>query len=130
MSKGHELKTIAGTLGAAFLLASCATPEYRQAKSECSADAFRQYPVHLVPTLVTRTIAVQVPSGQTHCVTTQTGAVANTTCQQLMRTDFVPYQESVMVDVNDAQRQAVMNQCAAELCNQRLGNPACKPKSP
>jgi hypothetical protein len=69
-----------------------------------------------------------VPTGQTHCVTTQTGNVANTTCQQVMRTDFVPYLESVMVDVNDSNRESLMSQCAAQLCSTRYGNAECKTK--
>ena len=58
------------------VLLGCATPEFRQARSECAPEAFQLYPVQRVPTLVTHTRAVQVPTGQTHCVTTQTGNVA------------------------------------------------------
>ncbi len=110
------------------VLLGCATPEFRQARSECSPEAFQLYPVQRVPTLVTHTRAVQVPTGQTHCVTTQTGNVANTACQQIMRVDFVPYMESVMVDVNASPREARMNQCAAQLCGTRYGNAECKTK--
>ena len=122
------MKRFAWMVLASGLLCACATPEFRQARGECSPEAFQQHPVHLVATLVTHTSVVQVPTGQTHCVTTQTGNVSNTSCQQVMRMDVVPYQERVMVDVNAARREAVMNQCAAQLCNTRYGNPACKTK--
>jgi hypothetical protein len=113
---------------ASGLLQGCATPEFRQARSECAPEAFRLHPVHRVPTLVSQTRAVQVPTGQTHCVTTQTGNVSNTSCQQIMRTDFVPYMESVMLDVNANSREAFMSQCAAQVCVTRYGNPECKAK--
>jgi hypothetical protein len=122
------VKTYLAVALASGLLMGCATPEFKQARSECAPEAFRLYPIHRVPTLVTHTRPVQVPTGQTHCVTTQTGNVANTTCQQVMRTDFVPYLESVMVDVNASNRESLMSQCAAQLCSTRYGNAECKTK--
>jgi hypothetical protein len=128
LKRASELNKIAWIFLATVGLSGCATPEFKQAKSECSADAFRNYPVQLVPTWVTKTRAIQVPTGQSHCTTVQMGNVSNTSCQQVMRTDFVPYQENVMVDVNAASRETVMNQCAAQLCSSRYGNPECKTK--
>ena len=122
------MKTHFALVMASSLLLGCTTPEFRQARNECAPEAFRLYPVHRVPTLVTHTRPVQVPTGQTHCVTTQTGNVSNTACQQLMRTDFVPYMESVMVDVNASQRETLMSQCAAQVCSTRYGNAECKTK--
>jgi hypothetical protein len=128
MKQRRSMKaTVAVTLACGLLL-GCATPEYKQAQSECAPEAFRLYPIHRVPTLVNHTRAVQVPTGQSHCVTTQTGNVSNTTCQQVMRTDFVPYLESVMVDVNARDRESLMSQCAAQLCSTRYGNTECKTK--
>ena len=122
------MKTNVAVALACGLLLGCATPEFKQARSECAPEAFRLYPIHRVPTLVSHTRPVQVPTGQTHCVTTQTGNVSNTTCQQVMRTDFVPYLESVMVDVNARDRESLMSQCAAQLCSTRYGNTECKTK--
>jgi hypothetical protein len=122
------VKKILLSLIASGLLAGCATPEFRQAKDECSGEAFRLYPVQQVLTVVSRTRMVQVPTGQTHCVTTQTGNVANTSCQQVMRTDYVPYLENVMVDVNASPRENAMTQCAMQLCIARYGNADCKTK--
>ncbi len=128
MSQRRGLKTQLTLVLVSGLLLGCATPEFRQARSECAPQAFELYPIQRVPTLVTHTRAVQVPTGQTHCVTTQTGNVANTSCQPIMRMDFVPYMESVMVDVNAGPREARMNQCAAQLCSTRYGNAECKTK--
>jgi hypothetical protein len=36
--------------------------------------------------------------------------------------------ESVMVDVNASQREALMSQCAAQVCSTRYGNAECKTK--
>lgn len=110
----------------ACLLSACATPEYRAAREACSESAYQQFPVQKVPTLVTRTMAVQVPTGRSHCVTTQQGNVTNTSCQQIMRTDFLPYQESVLVDLNENPRETMLRQCAAQMCSLRYGNRACK----
>ena len=111
-----------------FFLVSCSTPEYRSAKNECSYDAFRQYPVNNVSSVVTQTRAVQVPTGQTNCTTSYLGGFANTTCNQVMRTDYVPYQETVIVDTNESSRNSSMNSCAERLCYGRYGNAQCKTK--
>lgn len=113
-----------GTVSA--VLAGCATPEYLGARNECAPDAFRQFPVNNVPTLVNLTRPVQVPTGQTTCTTTYLGMQAVTNCQQVMRTDYVPYQQTVIVDTNATARTNAMNSCAAQLCVRRFGNTECK----
>jgi hypothetical protein len=109
-----------------FSIIGCATPEYISAKNECSADAFRQFPVNNVSSVVTLTRAVQVPTGQTNCTTSYIGMFANTQCQQIMRTDYVPYQQTIITDTNAQSRGAMMNSCAAQLCYKRYGNADCK----
>ena len=104
----------------------CATPEYRNAKNECSFDAFRQFPVNNVSSVITLTRAVQVPTGQTNCMTTYIGMYANTQCQQVMRIDYVPYQQTIVTDTNAQSRGDMMNSCAAQLCYKRYGNADCK----
>jgi hypothetical protein len=113
-------------LTAAALLAGCATPEYLSAKNECTADAYRQFPINNVPTLVNLTRPIQVPTGQTTCTTTYVGVQAFTQCQQVMRTDYVPYQQTVIVDTNASYRNHAVNSCAAQLCVRRFGNTECK----
>jgi hypothetical protein len=115
-------------LVAGLLLAGCATPEYLGARNECAPQAFQRYPVVNVAQLVTRTRPVQVPTGDTHCTTVQQGNVTQSQCKQVMRTEYRPYQETAIVDVNEAGRNTMMNACAAQLCQSRFGNPDCERK--
>lgn len=120
-------RTFLYILAMAFL-AGCATPEYNSAKNECSFDAFRQYPVNNVPTIVTKTRAVKVPTGQINCSTHQSGSQSNTSCTETMKTEYIPYQETDIVDTNADSRRSVINNCAAQLCYSRYGNATCKKK--
>ncbi len=113
---------------ASLLLAACATPEYLGAKNECAPQAYQQYPVVNVAQLVTRTRPVQVPTGETQCTTVQQGAVTQSNCKQVMRTEYRPYQETAIVDVNENGRNAMMNACASQLCMARFGNADCERK--
>ena len=120
-------RTFLYMLAMAFL-AGCATPEYNSAENECSFDAFRQYPVNNVPTIVTKTRAVKVPTGQIDCSTHQSGSQSNTSCTETMKTEYIPYQETDIVDTNADSRRSVINNCAAQLCYSRYGNATCKKK--
>ncbi len=110
----------------AGVLTACATPEYRSAQSECQPQALAQFPVVQVPSLVTMHRVIQVPTGQNHCTTIQQGQVAHTTCTPVMRPEFIPYQQTMMTDANEAARDASIKSCANQLCLQRYGNPDCK----
>lgn len=111
---------------ACFLIAGCATAEFRAAAQECSPEAFSQYPVNNVTSFVTLQRAIQVPSGQTHCTTMYFGQTAQTNCQQVMRTELIPYQQAVVTDTNASPRDRTIKACAANLCMQRYGNSECK----
>jgi hypothetical protein len=108
-------------------LAGCATPEYRSAQSECTPQALTQFPVVQVSNWVTMHRVIQVPTGQSHCTTTQQGQVAHTVCNPVLRPEFIPYQQMVVSDANQAARDAAIQSCANSLCLQRMGNPDCKP---
>jgi len=109
-------------------LIGCATPEYKNAQGECRDEAYQKYPIYNVPKIVTLTRPVQVPTGQTDCVTTHTGNVANTTCNPVTRTEYVPYQQNMIVDENAHFRNQAVRSCTAQLCNSRFGNVECKTK--
>lgn len=109
-----------------IVLSACATPEFRSAQGECTQGAFVKYPVEEVQTLVNRSRPIQVPSGQTHCTTTYSSNQANTLCTPIMRTEWVPYHETVLVDKNKSVRDSLINGCAQALCLQRYGNAECK----
>jgi hypothetical protein len=110
----------------AGVLTACATPEYRAAQSQCAPSAFTQFPIQQVSTWVTLHRVIQVPTGQSHCTTTQQGQVAHTVCNPVTRPEFIPYQQMVMTDANESARNAVIQSCANQLCLQRYGNPDCK----
>ena len=112
-----------------LLTAGCSTPEYRNARNSCYYDALQQYPIYNVASVVTLTRPVQVPTGQTNCTTRYTlMGTAETQCTQVMRTEYVPYQQSVVSDANANIRESVINSCAAAICNRAYGNTNCKTK--
>lgn len=110
----------------AAVLQGCATKELRAARVECEPEAYRKFPVETYQTTVSKTRAVQVPTGQTNCTTSYNGMNANTTCQQVTRTEYQNYQELDTVDRNAKQRKASIQACAAELCISRYGNQKCE----
>ena len=114
--------------GISVLQFGCATQEFRYAQNECSADAYRQFPINNVATIVNTTRAVQVPSGRTECRTTYIGFTAKTTCENIMQTEYKQVPQSVIVDTNASSRQYAMNSCAQQLCYRRYGNADCKTK--
>ncbi len=114
--------------GISVLQFGCATQEFRYAQNECSADAYRQFPINNVATIVNTTRAVQVPSGRTECRTTYIGFTAKTTCENIMQTEYQQVPQSVIVDTNASSRQYAMNSCAQQLCYRRYGNADCKTK--
>ena len=112
-----------------LLTAGCSTPEFRNAKNSCYHDALQQYPIYNVASVVTLTRPVQVPTGQTNCTTRYTlMGTAETQCTQVMRTEYVPYQQSVLTDANADSRERVVNSCAAAICVRAYGNANCKTK--
>jgi len=108
------------------LQVGCATQEYRNAQNECSYEAFRQYPVNNVSSMVNMTRSIQVPSGHTNCQTYYIGNMAQTSCTQVMRTELIPYQQMVVRDTNSSPRQAVIDSCAQNICYRKFGNGECK----
>ena len=112
-----------------LLTAGCSTPEFRNAKNSCYYDALQKYPIYNVSSVVTLTRPVQVPTGQTNCTTRYTlMGTAETQCTQVMRTEYVPYQQSVVTDANADSRERAVNSCAVEICYKAYGNANCKTK--
>ena len=109
-------------------LIGCATPEYKNAQGECRYEAYQKYPIYNVSKIVTLTRPVQVPTGQTDCVTTHTGNLANTTCNPVTRIEYVLYQQNMIVDEKTHIRSQAVHSCTAQLCNSRFGNVDYKTK--
>jgi len=104
-------------------LAGCATPEYRQEQQVCTAEWTKKIPPDYERQLVNKTRAVEVPTGRTTC--RKSGNVVE--CQQVMRTEFIPYTAVETVDLNKSRRDAQIAACTQSACMAQYGNPECKP---
>lgn len=111
---------------ATALLAACATPAYRAVESECASQAWADYPENKVQVVRTRQRVIYVSTGMRSCYSTRDGAHTNTICNDMTRPEYIPYQETVVVDQNEAIRQRAIESCAINLCVQRYGNAKCK----
>jgi hypothetical protein len=60
------------TILPAFLLAACATPEYKLAAGQCRNEALKSYPVVLEQRMYRHSREVMVPDGSTICESTET----------------------------------------------------------
>jgi hypothetical protein len=103
-------------------LTGCATQEYRRVEAECTPAALHDYPAEMVHGTVTRQRMVPIFMGRS-CSTAPGG---NTICHDLVQQQWVPYQESVVMDRNEEIRNSAIRACAKNLCVQRYGNAECK----
>ena len=110
----------------AALLSGCATKAYRAVEQECKPAAFADYPINPVQVVQTRQRVIHVSTGMRSCFTTRDGAHTNTICNDITRPEYIPYQERVVIDQNEAVRNMAIESCAANLCLQRYGNAKCK----
>ncbi|MDR9485804.1 MULTISPECIES: hypothetical protein [Sediminimonas] len=111
------------SLAACLALAACATPEYRQERDICTAEWMQKIPPEFEQRLVTKTRTIEVPTGESTC--RKVNDVVK--CQQVMRTEFIPYTTVETVDVNETRRDAQIRACAQKACMARFGNPECDP---
>ena len=106
----------------AVLLAGCATQEYRRVQAECAPEALRDYPAQRVHGVATRERMMPIYMGRTCSVSPGGGTI----CHDIVQPHWVAYQESVVVDLNEAVRNSAIQSCAQHLCLQRYGNAECK----
>ena len=111
---------------ATLLLTGCATKAYRAVESECAPQAWADYPENKVQVVQTRQRVIHVSTGMRSCFSTRDGAHINTNCNDITRPEYIPYQETVVIDQNEAVRKMAIESCAANLCVQRYGNAQCK----
>jgi hypothetical protein len=108
------------------MLAGCATPEYRQARNQCTSQAFQRFPVNNVSQVVTVRRQVEVPTGETNCTTDYSGSTARTSCKQVTRLEMRSFNETEVADTNESARNNAINYCAAQSCMSSYGNSDCK----
>ena len=111
---------------ATALLTGCATKAYRAVESECAPQAWADYPENKVQVVQTRQRVIHVSTGMRSCFSTRDGAHTSTICNDITRPEYIPYQETVVIDQNEAVRKMAIESCAANLCVQRYGNAKCK----
>ena len=108
------------------LLSGCATKAYRAVESECAPQAWADYPENKVQVVQTRQRVIHVSTGMRSCYTSRDGSHTNTICNDITRPEYIPYQETVVIDQNEAVRKMAIQSCSANLCQQRYGNADCK----
>jgi len=111
---------------AIVLLTGCATKAYRAVESECAPQAWVDYPENKVQVVQARQRVVHVATGMRNCFTRREGNQVHTVCNDITRPEYIPYQEVVVVDQNEAVRKTAIASCSANLCVQRYGNVQCK----
>ena len=111
---------------AAALLTGCATKAYRAVEAECAPQALADYPENKVQVVQTRQRVIHVSTGMRSCFSTRDGAHINTICNDITRPEYIPYQETVVIDQNEAIRNKAIAACSANVCLQRYGNAQCK----
>ena len=109
-----------------LLLSGCASKAYRAVEQECIPAAMADYPENKVQVIQTRQRMVNVATGMRSCYSSRDGNQVRTVCNDITRPELITYQESVVVDQNEAVRRMAIDTCAANLCLQRYGNTTCK----
>ena len=108
------------------LLTGCATKAYRAVEGECAPQAWADYPQSKVQVVQTRQRVIHVFTGMRNCFRRVEGNQVHTICNDITRPEYIPYQETVVIDQNEAVRKMAIASCSANLCVQRYGNAQCK----
>ena len=111
---------------ASLLMTGCATKAYRAVEGECKPQAWADYPESKVQVVQTRQRVIHVTTGLQNCYTRSDGKHTHTVCNPITRPEFIAYQETVVIDQNEAVRDMAIASCSANLCMQRYGNAKCK----
>jgi hypothetical protein len=111
---------------ATALLTGCATKAYRVVEGECAPQAWTDYPESKAQVLQTRQRVIYVSTGMRNCFSRRDGNQVHTICNDITRPEYIPYQETVVIDQNEAVRNMAIASCAVNLCLQRYGNAQCK----
>ncbi len=109
-----------------LLMTGCATKAYRAVEGECKPQAWADYPESKVQVVQTRQRLINVATGMQNCYTRSDGKHTHTVCSPITRPEFIAFQETVVIDQNEAVRDMAIASCSANLCMQRYGNANCK----
>jgi hypothetical protein len=95
-------------------------------ESECVPQAWADYPESKIQMVQTRQRVIHVSTGMRNCFSRRDGNQVHTICNDITRPEYIPYQETVVIDQNEAVRKMAIASCSANLCMQRYGNGQCK----
>lgn len=113
-----------------FTLNGCATAEWQAAHSECTKTQYRLLPPSFQMVSVLRAVPVEVPTGQTVCTSTSSGATVTTECRPVSMTQWRQMPDYERVDVNAEARLEAINHCTKTACLTHYGNLHCRPPTP
>ena len=111
---------------ATAVLTGCATKAYQVVEGECAPQAWTDYPESKAQVVQTRQRVIYVSTGMRNCFSRRDGNQVHTICNDITRPEYIPYQETVVIDQNEAVRNMAIASCSANLCMQRYGNAQCK----
>jgi hypothetical protein len=116
----------------ALLLAlnGCVTAEWQAVQSDCTKTQYRLLPPSFQMVSVLRPVPFEVPTGQTVCTSTSSGATVTTDCRQVTMTQWRQLPDYERVDVNAEARLEAINHCIKTTCLTQYGNLHCRPPTP
>jgi hypothetical protein len=113
-------------LSSLFYLASCSTPEYKQAKASCSPVGYSKFPVSVQQYSCQRMRYIEVPTGETVCVTDVEFGKIVERCKKITERQPEWYKSRCTGDVNLDIRRDWINSCTRKSCFKTFGNVSCK----
>ncbi len=109
------------------LFSSCTTAEYQQARSGCAQIAHNDIPVVLEEFQCQKYRYIEVPTGETECVTQDEGnGRIRTTCKELTKQELEYFYETCTRDKNEQKRNQWINSCTVDACIHAFNNPKCE----
>ena len=110
-------------VGIVLMLASCATTEFREEKSICTATWMKKIPTRFEKELYNKRMSREVPTGKSKCRVNGFGKLS---CEAIMTTEYYTVPAVRTVDRNESRRDAKISACTQNKCNQKYGNTKCK----
>ena len=118
---------IAYPLLAVIFLSSCTTAEYQQARSGCAEIGYNDIPVVLEEFQCQKYRYIEVPTGETECITQDEGnGRIRTTCKELTKKELEYFYETCTRDKNEHKRNQWINSCTVDACMHVFNNPKCE----
>ena len=109
-----------------FTITNCTSPEFIEQTNICKTTWMEKIPPKYEQENYLLQQSRQVPTGQTNCTTSYIGNYANTTCNQVMKTEYYNVPAIRTVDRNKSKRDKEIASCRKQNCTEIYGNPQCE----